>query len=113
MVEDISPFIKDVLKLKLHSLEHESLSIKMKLKPKFWLRKVHTEQVSQTHSGLLAAIIDHAGGLCAWTVLRQPGQLLSTVDLAVDYCTALVPTDQGLQIYLHYMYNNEMQQKLI
>lgn len=111
IVERATPFIKDGLELKLVSAQEKEVVVKMRLKKKFWLKRTHRGESSQTHSGLLAAIIDHAGGFAAWTVLGQQGQLLSTVDLQIDYCNALVPQDIGtdkttdrLHIQLIYIY---------
>jgi acyl-coenzyme A thioesterase PaaI-like protein len=46
---------------------------------------VGDRSTNQVHSGVLAALMDHCGGLCAWTLLTKPSQLVSTVDLQVDY----------------------------
>ena len=35
--------------------------------------------------GVTAAIIDHSGGFCAWTTLKDRRKLTSTVDLKIDY----------------------------
>ena len=98
MCEEAPPFISDILKMKLVSVQRERLVMDMKLTQKFWLtRSMEPGQdtATQNHSGLLAAIADHTGGLCGWTVLEVPGQMLSTVDLRVDYCAPLVKADQG------------------
>ncbi len=37
------------------------------------------------HGGAVAAIIDHCGGLCAWSGLNDIAKTVGTVDLRVDY----------------------------
>lgn len=98
MCEDAPPFVSEILKMKLVSVRRGHLVMDMKLTPKFWLTGVlepGQATATQTHSGLLAAIADHTGGLCGWTVLGVPGQMLSTVDLRVDYCAPLIAADKG------------------
>lgn len=36
------------------------------------------------HGGVLSALLDTAGGLAAWSAL-EPGEMVSTVDLTVDF----------------------------
>lgn len=96
MVEDGAAFARVVLQVKLHTVSDTTLSVRMDLPSKFWLARSHSQELLQNHCGVLAAVIDHTGGFCAWTALHRPGQLLSTVDLQVDFCAALVPADQGL-----------------
>lgn len=88
-------FVRDVLRLKLVEVRRQEVVMKLKLRPAFWLKEALTGDVAQTHSGLLVAAIDHVGGACAMTVLPRPGLMLSTVNLQVDYCNALIPADQG------------------
>lgn len=94
MCESGSPIIRDVLGLKVMSAKYKHLEMRMRLQPKFWL-KGRGVDVVQTHSGILAAVTDHVGGLCAWTVLERSGFLLSTIDLHVDYVNSLVQNDKG------------------
>jgi hypothetical protein len=69
MCEKASPFIKDALEIKLVSAKEKGLVMKMRLHKKYWLRRSSRSQAPQTHSGLLAAAIDHAGGMAGFTAL--------------------------------------------
>jgi acyl-coenzyme A thioesterase PaaI-like protein len=42
-------------------------------------------RIPALHGGVAATFIDHCSGLCAWSVLRDPHQTVSTIDLRVDY----------------------------
>jgi uncharacterized protein (TIGR00369 family) len=37
------------------------------------------------HGGVIATLIDHCAGFCAWTCLNSTSSVLSTVDLRIDY----------------------------
>ena len=43
------------------------------------------ERQNIVDSGAIATLMDHSGGLCAWSTLTKPTQLVSTVDLRIDY----------------------------
>jgi acyl-coenzyme A thioesterase PaaI-like protein len=44
-----------------------------------------TEGSECVHTGVLATMMDHCGGICAWTLLTRPSQLVATIDLQTDY----------------------------
>lgn len=45
------------------------------------------------HGGLLATLLDAAGGAACWSLLENEGDRLSTVDLRIDYLRPGPPRD--------------------
>jgi acyl-coenzyme A thioesterase PaaI-like protein len=95
MSEDASIFIQDIICLKTENISIGKMSMSMKLKPQL---SGHVN--GSIHGGILATIIDHVGGFCAWTVFDRPGLLLSTVDLRIDYLELLSLDEEG--VYMTY-----------
>ena len=48
------------------------------------------------HGGVIAAAIDHAGGMCAITALPHMGKIVSTVNFRVDYVNPLPVAENGM-----------------
>lgn len=59
IVENLSPYIREVLTVKIQTIENSQLILTMA--PKM----IHTDDF--LHNGLIASLIDHCGGFCAWT----------------------------------------------
>ena len=81
ITEKISPFVKDVLGLKVLELRPGYLKMTMEMKPIF----VGNPKSKVLHGGVLAAALDHVGGFAAWSNLTDPLAIVSTVDLRIDY----------------------------
>jgi len=81
VAEDASPFIRDIMSCKVTNLEPGKLSMTLPYKPSF----IGNPVSKVLHGGVAAALIDHVGGFCAMTAIREPNVLLSTVDLRIDY----------------------------
>jgi len=79
--ESVSPFIKDFLGLKIVGAEPGHLRFEMELKPSF----VGNPFSAVLHGGVAAAALDHAAGFSAWSSLVAVDEVVSTVDLRVDY----------------------------
>jgi hypothetical protein len=92
MSENVSPFVEKVLGLEIHKVSFGELSMQMRLKP---YMKESSPNIQ--NNGILAAVMDHVGGLGAWTVLDRPGFILSTVDLHVEYFSPLSNMHYGKQ----------------
>ena len=81
LAEKLAPFIHNFLQPKINHVERGKLVLKLPFKPDF----VGNPAIPCLHGGITAAIIDHCGGFCAWTVLANNTKLLNTVDLRIDY----------------------------
>lgn len=79
-VENITPFGKNILNVKVEKVKTGELIIKVP----FQNHLVGNPAIPSLHGGVLAAAIDHTGGFCAWTVI-EPTAKLATVDLRIDY----------------------------
>jgi len=81
VAEEASPFIRDVISCKVTHLEPGKLTMTLPFKPQY----IGNPVTSVLHGGVAAALIDHVGGFCAMTSIREANVLLSTVDLRIDY----------------------------
>ena len=79
--ERVSPFIRNVLKPKVIAVGKGTLTLELPPNEDF----VGNPTVPCYHGGVAASIIDHSGGFCAWTTIKDTSTLTSTVDLKIDY----------------------------
>lgn len=80
LAEDGTPFVSSVLGLKCKTVETKLLIMELPMKKEFIGRRDNRV----LHGGVVAAAIDHVGGFAAWTAVG-PNQMVSTVDLRIDY----------------------------
>lgn len=78
--ENIAPFIKDVIELKTDHLTAGVLKMSTKSNQKF-----SGNHLGIIHPGVIATVIDHCGGFCAWSGLDDRHKFVSTMDLQIDY----------------------------
>ncbi|GMI15364.1 hypothetical protein TrLO_g6713 [Triparma laevis f. longispina] len=57
---------------------------------KNWIGNV---SIPAMHGGVVASLIDHVGGFCAWTVLNRPSDRVSTADLSISYLSPAPASD--------------------
>ncbi|GMH90135.1 hypothetical protein TrST_g1879 [Triparma strigata] len=57
---------------------------------KNWIGNV---SIPAMHGGVVASLIDHVGGFCAWTVLNKPSDRVSTADLSISYLAPAPASD--------------------
>lgn len=81
IVEKVAPFTRNFLKVKVVQLGRGTLTMELPLNEDF----VGNPHIPCLHGGVAAAVIDHCGGFCAWTVLSDKNKLVSTADLRIDY----------------------------
>ena len=77
--EGVSPFISKILKPKVTAVGQGTLTLELPPNKDF----IGNPTVPCYHGGVAAAIIDHSGGFCAWTTLKDKSKLTSTVDLKI------------------------------
>jgi uncharacterized protein (TIGR00369 family) len=81
LCESLSPYIGDIMKLKVTELEIGKLTMHWPYRKEF----IGNPIVPCLHGGVTASIIDHVGGFCAWSSLIDPNKLVNTIDLRIDY----------------------------
>ena len=86
IAESYSPFIKETMGLKTVKLVPGFLHMEMELKP----HMVGNPMNGALHGGVAATVLDHVGGFAAWSLLTSPDQLISTVDLRIDYIAPVI-----------------------
>jgi uncharacterized protein (TIGR00369 family) len=79
LMEDQVPFNR-YLGIRGESAEKGKSVLLLPVRPEF----VGDARRPALHGGVIAALVDTAGGLAAWTALEE-GESVSTVDLTVDY----------------------------
>ena len=94
IAESVSPFVKEVLGLKMVKAEPGNIEMEMALKPQF----IGNPFSAALHGGVAAAAADHVAGFAAWSSLADPNLVVSTVDLRLDY---LQPATFTAGDYLH------------
>lgn len=82
LAEEGTPFVSEVLGLKCQEVARNKLVMALAMKKEFVGRRDNRV----LHGGVVAAAIDHVGGFAAWTAVA-PNQMVSTVDLRIDYLT--------------------------
>jgi uncharacterized protein (TIGR00369 family) len=96
--EDSSPFTK-LLNMKIKQAYRGAIVMSLDFE-ELLSGNPHPQSI---HGGVTAALIDHAGGFCAWTTFDKPGNMLSTADLSVQYLAPLLITDKGtLPLYMYF-----------
>ena len=81
MCEEVSPFVKEILGLKVVHVAPGTLEMEFSMRP----HHLGNPFSQVLHGGVTAAVLDHVGGFAAWSTLTDPNKLLSTVDLRIDY----------------------------
>lgn len=79
--ETFSPFINQVFEPVVEVAKPGELSMKLAFKSVL----IGNPANRCYHGGVVATMIDHVGGFCAWSTLVDPHQRVSTVDLRIDY----------------------------
>ncbi len=99
IAESISPFISNFLKPTVTNVSFGRLTMELPVNTgnstkfrSFFLNVksfspdfIGSPIIPCLHGGISAAIIDHCGGFCAWTVLREKTLLVNTADMRIDY----------------------------
>ena len=81
ITESVAPFVRNFLKVKVTELSKGRMVMELPLNPDF----VGNPIIPCLHGGIAAALIDHCGGFCAWSILTDKRLLVSTADFRVDY----------------------------
>lgn len=89
IAERACPFVRDTLAAKVESIERGKLSMRMPFRDHF----VGNPVTKVLHGGVTAALMDHVGGFCAMTSIEEGNNLLSTVDLRIDYINPAPPEE--------------------
>ena len=76
-----SPFVTNFLKPQVISINPGKLKLKIPFRQEF-IGNIGTPCL---HGGTISAAIDHCGGICAWSVLKDSTKTVSTVDMRVDF----------------------------
>lgn len=91
LTEDVSPFIRNK-KVKVTKMANNQFTVSLPYKPSFHSLpstvakpKNISSKEYYYHTGVLATLIDHAGGFGAWTFLEDPNLRISTANLRIDY----------------------------
>jgi acyl-coenzyme A thioesterase PaaI-like protein len=92
LTERVSPFIRNK-NVKITKMTNNQFTVSLPYKSSFCgrlLTSFNTEpKVSKKefnyHTGVLATMIDHAGGFGAWSFLSDPDLRISTANLRIDY----------------------------
>ena len=92
MCEEVSPFVKEVLGLKVVNLTPGALEMQFSMKP----HHLGNPFSQVLHGGVTASVLDHVGGFAAWSTLTDPNKLLSTVDLRIDYISPAPYVNGGI-----------------
>lgn len=79
--ESIAPFCRKIMTVNIEHMSKGKLTLRLPFKDCF----VGNTRHPCLHGGVTAALVDHCGGFCAWTVLTDTSNALSTVDLRIDY----------------------------
>lgn len=77
----MTPLIRDFYRATVTKLETNKLTMSLPYRSEF----IGNPQIPCLHGGVVATLIDHVAGFCAWSTLESPFLRVSTVDLAVDY----------------------------
>lgn len=83
VTEKFCPFVKEVFGPSIEHAKVGELTMKLPFKKILIGNPVNRCY----HGGVVATMLDHVGGFCAWTSLMDPHQRISTVDLQIDYLT--------------------------
>ena len=81
VVEEGAPWIKNVMCVKVDTLSKGKLTLVLPFKSEY----MGNVLVPCQHGGVVASLLDHTGGFCAWTTLEKRHTMLNTVDLRIDY----------------------------
>lgn len=88
LIEDIIPFHK-VLGLQLMEMKEGYASILIPYRPEL----VGDPRTSRLHGGVISTAMDAAGGAAGITTLKTEKDLISTIDIRVDYLYPGQPED--------------------
>lgn len=77
-----TPFMRDVLRPVVQSLESGAIVLSLPFKPELVGKSTPPACL---HGGVVAAMFDHVAGFCAWSALESSRKTVSTIDLRVDY----------------------------
>jgi uncharacterized protein (TIGR00369 family) len=77
----MTPLNRDFYKAVVTSLDTNELVVSLPFRKEF----IGNPQIPSLHNGVVATLIDHVAGFCAWSTLESSFLRVSTVDLAVDY----------------------------
>jgi acyl-coenzyme A thioesterase PaaI-like protein len=92
MCERASPYIAEILRVKMVAVSKGNLTISAAYQSSL-SGNDHPECM---HGGVIASMIDHAGGFACWSTLQMPGSLISTVDLSVEFISPLYIAEKGI-----------------
>ena len=76
LVERASPFAEGFLKPQVLEVSPGKLKFRVPYRKEF----IGNVAIPALHGGAVAAIIDHCGGLCAWSGLNDIAKTVGTVD---------------------------------
>ena len=82
LCESFSPYAK-WFAFGIDKIEENRLSIKVPFKDEF----VGNRSIPAMHGGVVASLIDHVGGFCAWSTLDNPMDRPVTTSMNIDYHT--------------------------
>jgi acyl-coenzyme A thioesterase PaaI-like protein len=81
LVEHISPYMTKVFQPKVVKVTKSEVLIELPYSHLF----LGNPAVPALHGGVIATMMDHAGGFVAWGSLDDPKQRVNTADLRIDY----------------------------
>ena len=85
LTENVSPFSKELMGIKVKEVKYGKLITKLPYKNKF----VGNTKIHCLHGGIIASLLDHTSGFTEWTVLPNTNYFISTVNININY---LFPT---------------------
>jgi uncharacterized protein (TIGR00369 family) len=88
IIETIIPFHR-LLGIQLVSMENGSATLLVPFKPEL----VGDPRVSRIHGGVISTVMDAAGGAAGMTTLQSAKDLISTIDIRVDFIHPGRPED--------------------
>jgi uncharacterized protein (TIGR00369 family) len=91
MCQDASLVCREILGVKIHEMEKGRVLLGIKYNSHL----SGNPSPESMHGGVIAALIDHAGGFSAWSTIVKVGSFISTVDLRIEYHTPLLISDKG------------------
>lgn len=89
--EKSAPFAQEVLKPVILDVSRGFLAVRVNYES-YMSGSLDPECI---HGGVTAAAVDHAGGMCAISALQDKGEIVSTVNLRIDYLAPLPIEDKG------------------
>lgn len=92
IAENLSPYMSKVFMPKIVKATKSELQIEL---PYNYLL-LGNPAVPCLHGGVVATMMDHTGGFCAWASLDDPHSRVNTADLRVDY---LLPVPCELTLF--------------